>query len=56
MSELDKEWLLLRMPKATEDDIWFFCEKVATWIIDIGLSQEIARTNALEMLKNRDKV
>ena len=48
----DEDWLLQRMPKATEDQIDYFCERVSIMVIDGHLDSDRARKLTLNRLEN----
>lgn len=48
----DEEWLLQRMPKATEAQIDYFCERTAIMVIDGHVDAERARKLTLNRIEN----
>jgi hypothetical protein len=52
----DKKWLLQRMPEATQNDIEFFIERVATNIYDARMDEMDARKCAYLNLLSKEEI
>jgi len=48
--KVDREWLLERMPEANENQVEAFQERVAILVVELGMGEEEARIEALELL------
>lgn len=50
-ADLDAAWLKSRMPYASENQIEYFLERVAILMEGGGIPVDIARANALKLIK-----
>ncbi len=54
--KLDVQWLLKKIPNATENQIEAFTERVAIMTIDACMCEEDARVEAHQLLTKQNKI